>query len=50
MDIEDAVELIRGEEGTPVVLTVIREVTDENNPLQKHEQKIDIHLKRVKWY
>lgn len=46
MDIEDAVELIRGQEGTPVVLTVIRMVPDENNPLQKVEQKMDIHLTR----
>lgn len=46
MDIEDAVSLIRGEEGTPVVLTIIREVPDETNPLNKIEQKLDIHLKR----
>jgi carboxyl-terminal processing protease len=46
MDIEDAVELIRGKEGTPVVLTIIREVSDEKNPLTKLEQKLDIHLKR----
>lgn len=44
MDITDAVELIRGEENTPVTLTVIREVTDEHN--QKHEDKHDIVLKR----
>lgn len=46
MDIEDAVELIRGQEGTPVVLTVIRMVPEENNPLQKVEQKLDIPLTR----
>lgn len=46
MDIEDAVGLIRGEEGTPVVLTIIRQVPDEANPLNKLEQKIDINLKR----
>ncbi len=46
MDIEDAVELIRGEKDTPVILTVIREVPDEVNPLTKHEQKIDIKIIR----
>lgn len=40
MDIENAVELIRGEAGTPVVLTVIR-ATDNGN-----EEKIDVVLKR----
>lgn len=46
MDIEDAVDLIRGEKDTPVVLTVIREVPDELNPLTKHEQKMDIKIIR----
>jgi carboxyl-terminal processing protease len=43
MDIIDAVELIRGEENTPVVLTVIREV-EENN--QKKEEKHEITIIR----
>ncbi len=43
MDIIDAVDLIRGEENTPVVLTVIREVGEGND---KHEEKHDITLKR----
>lgn len=41
MDIVDAVELIRGEENTPVTLTVIRE-SQEGKP----EEKLDITLKR----
>lgn len=45
MDIVDAVELIRGEEGTTVVLTVIREKADSNEEDQK-EEKLDIHIKR----
>lgn len=44
MDITDAVELIRGEENTPVTLTIIREVTDDKG--EKHEEKHDIVLKR----
>lgn len=40
MDIVDAVELIRGEENTPVTLTVIRE--DE----KKKEEKLNIIIKR----
>lgn len=43
MDIVDAVELIRGEENTPVVLTVIREVPEGNT---KKEEKLDITIKR----
>lgn len=43
MDIIDAVELIRGEENTPVVLTVIRE---EGTDDRKMEQKLDITLLR----
>jgi carboxyl-terminal processing protease len=46
MDIEDAVSLIRGEESTPVVLTIVREVPDEANPSNKKDQTLDIHLKR----
>lgn len=44
LDIIDAVELIRGEEGSPVTLTVIRETAEENQP--KKEEKLDIVLKR----
>jgi carboxyl-terminal processing protease len=44
MDILDAVELIRGEENTPVVLTVIREEEGENH--QKKEHKLDITILR----
>lgn len=43
MDIIDAVDLIRGEENTPVVLTVIREVEEGD---QKKEEKIDISIPR----
>lgn len=43
MDIADAVELIRGEENTPVTLTVIRESADKDKP---KEEKLDITLKR----
>lgn len=43
MDILDAVELIRGEENTPVTLTVIREIPDEG---KSREEKHDIVLKR----
>jgi carboxyl-terminal processing protease len=42
MDIIEAVDLIRGEENTPVVLTVIREETDESGT--KTEKKLDITL------
>jgi carboxyl-terminal processing protease len=44
MDIVDAVELIRGEENTPVTLTVIREVPVEGD--KKKEEKLDITIKR----
>ncbi len=43
MDIIDAVDLIRGEANTPVVLTVIRE-TEEND--KKIEEKLDITIPR----
>lgn len=45
MDIRDAVELIRGEENTPVVLTVIREVPEKENGPEK-EEKLNITIKR----
>lgn len=44
LDIIDAVELIRGEEGTPVTLTVIRETTETDAP--KKEEKLDIVILR----
>lgn len=44
MDIVDAVELIRGEENTPVTLTIIREGTDGD---EKKEEKHDITIKRA---
>lgn len=44
MDIVDAVDLIRGEENTPVTLTVIRE-TGEGE--EKKEEKLDITLNRA---
>jgi carboxyl-terminal processing protease len=43
MDIADAVELIRGEENTPVTLTIIREIQDDG---AKSEEKLDVILKR----
>ena len=43
MDIVDVVEMIRGEEGTPVVLTVIREEGEKD---AKKEQKLDITIPR----
>lgn len=43
MDIEDAVQLIRGEENTPALLTVIREEGEGNN---KEEKKIDLTVIR----
>lgn len=43
MDIVDAVELIRGPEGSPVTLTVIREKDDGSNT----EEKLNIVLKRA---
>lgn len=44
MDIVNAVDLIRGEENTPVTLTVIR-TTGEGS--DKKEEKLDIKLKRA---
>lgn len=43
MDITNAVELIRGHEGTPVILTVIRESNENGHPV---EQKLDIPILR----
>jgi carboxyl-terminal processing protease len=44
LDIEDAVELIRGEKDTPVTLTVIRETIE--NETNKKEEKLDVTLNR----
>lgn len=56
LDIMDAVELIRGEKGTPVTLTVIRETSeddnnkneniDKNENSNKKEDKLDITIRR----
>lgn len=43
MDIEDAVELIRGEKESNVTLTVIREIPDGEN---KKTEKLDVVVKR----
>lgn len=43
MDIVDVVEMIRGEEGTPVTLTVIRGEGDKEN---KKEEKLEITIPR----
>lgn len=44
MDITDAVDLIRGEEKTPVVLTVIRDTTSPEGV--KSEEKLDLTILR----
>lgn len=44
MDIADAVELIRGEKNTPVLLTVIREETTPEG--EKTERKLDVSILR----
>lgn len=44
MDIVDAVQLIRGAENTPVVLTVIRDKTNEDNTTT--EEKLDVTIQR----
>lgn len=43
MDIVDAVDLIRGEEGTKVVLTIVREIKTDQG---KSEETIDIPIER----
>jgi carboxyl-terminal processing protease len=43
MEITEAVELIRGQQGTPVTLTVLREVSEESS---KKEEKLDIDIIR----
>ncbi|MCH9612246.1 MAG: Tail-specific protease [Chlamydiia bacterium] len=43
MDITDAVELIRGPQGTPVNLTILREMQEEEELI---EEKIDIRIVR----
>ncbi len=42
-DISDAVEMIRGEKGTPVLLTILRETMEED---KKAVEKLDIELIR----
>lgn len=44
MDITEAVELIRGEKGTPVLLTILRETTAEGE--DKQTEKFEIELIR----
>jgi len=49
MDIVDAVDLIRGEEGTPVTLTVIREIEknkDDTSTTPAIDEKLDIVINR----
>jgi len=43
MNINDGVQLIRGEENTPVTLTVVREIPDDH---EKKEETLDISLMR----
>lgn len=48
MDVTDAVELIRGEANTPVVLTVLR-VSDDTGavePFSLHEHRLDVTIQR----
>lgn len=44
MDIGDAVDLIRGEANTPVILTVIRDIKDANG--NQKEEKLDLSILR----
>ena len=49
MDIVDAVDLIRGEEGSPVTLTVIREIEknkDDTSKTPPEQEKLDIVVNR----
>lgn len=46
MDITEAVELIRGEENSPVKLTILREVPATDDEEKKTEQKLDVSLHR----
>lgn len=49
MDIIDAVDLIRGEEGSPVTLTVIREIEknkDDKSTTPPEQEKLDIVVNR----
>lgn len=49
MDVTDAVELIRGEANTPVVLTVLRMFSDEVGGVEvipPHEHRVDVQLQR----
>ncbi|MGE5196287.1 MAG: S41 family peptidase, partial [Anaerolineae bacterium] len=43
MEITEAVELIRGPQGTPVQLTLLREIGEEND---RHEEKLEIEITR----
>lgn len=46
LDIIDAVELIRGEKGTPVTLTVIRETSEGTDSDNKKEEKLNMTINR----
>jgi carboxyl-terminal processing protease len=46
MDIIDAVDLIRGEDGTPVTLTVIRESESKEGESKPKDEKLDIVINR----
>lgn len=45
MDINDAVELIRGEKGSKVLLTIIRDENEKDSGIKKQE-KFDVEIKR----
>lgn len=49
MDVRDAVELIRGEADTPVVLTVLRMLSDDTAGVEvipPHEHRVDVQIQR----